>query len=360
MSEQFVGSESEDFRFGPLEEADLQGISDLITRMSDDSGLRLRDKSAAYYRWMYLDNPAGPAVVHSARKDGRVVASFALAPKRFQVGGRQVLIGKTMDMFTDPEFQGRGLIKRCTAAVFDAARASGIAGWYVTPSVNSYPIFKNKWDYREDLRVLFRARVLQFGPLLGAVLKPAGVLGRAIDGVRRLLPRRAPELPEGYSVAELERFDHEADRLWAEVGPGYRVALVRDAEYLNWRYVDNPDHYTLLGLRREGLLVGIVVLTETVRRGVRCGEIVDFVAPAQDDDVLKLLVAVAVDHSRRARHALVQAWTVKGTTLDARFRVAGLGVKRTEVKFLTSPDLTDPLLKDANAWLLTQGDGNDV
>lgn len=360
MSVQSFARDSEELRFGPLQESDLQGISDLITRMSDDKGLRLRDKSAGYYRWMYLENPAGPAVVHSARLGERVVASFALAPKRFQVDGRQLVIGKTMDMFTDPEFQGRGLIKRCTTAVFEGAKAAGIAGWCVTPSVNSYPIFKDKWGYREDLRILFRARVLKFGPLLGAVLKPAGLLGRVVDGVRALLPHRDPGLPDGYQVDHLERFDHEADRLWGEVGPGYKVALVRDAAYLNWRYVENPDDYTMLGLRRDGLLVGIVVLAETVRRGVRCGEIVDFVAPAEDDEVLKLLVQVAVEHSRRAGHALVQAWTVKDTTLDARFRVAGLGVKRTEIKFLTSPDLPDPLLRDPNAWLLTQGDGNDV
>lgn len=349
-----------DFRFGPLEEGDLQGISDLITRMSDDNGLRLRDKSAAYYRWMYLENPAGLAVVHSARLDGKVVASFALAPKRFRVDGKQLVIGKTMDMFTDPEYQGRGLIKRCTTAVFEGAKEAGMAGWYVTPSVNSYPIFKDKWGYREDLRILFRARILRFGPLFAAMLKPAGVLGRIADGLRGLLSRRGLELPADYEVERLERFDHEADRLWGEVGPGYRVALERDAAYLNWRYVDNPDDYTLLGLRRGGLLVGIIVLTETVRRGVRCGEIVDFVCPAQDDEVLKLLVAVAIDRSRNAGHALVQAWTLKDTTLDARFRVAGLGVKRTEIKFLTSPGLTDPTLRDANAWLLTQGDGNDV
>lgn len=360
MSAQSGGPEPDELVFGPLEERDLEGISALISRMSDDNGLRLRDKSSNYYRWMYLQNPAGPAVVHSARLGDRVVASFAMAPKRFQVDGRQVVVGKTMDMFTDPEFQGRGIIKRCTQAVFEDARAAGITSWYVTPSENSYPIFKDKWGYNEDLRILFRAKVLQFGPLLGAIARPAGLLGRLVDGVRGLLPRRRPELPARHTVEPLERFDHEADRLWGEVGPGYGVALVRDTDYLNWRYVENPDEYTLLGLRRDGLLIGIVVLTETVRRGVRCGEIVDFVAPAEDDEVLKLLVAAAIDHSRRAGHALVQAWTVKDTTLDARFRVAGLGLKRTEIKFLTSPESPGPLFRDMNAWLLAQGDGNDV
>src|SRR5699024_2370451 len=140
------------------------------------------------YRWMYLANPAGPAVVHSAHLGDRIVASFALAPKVFQVGGRRVVLGKTMDMFTDPDFQGRGLIKRCTSAVFDDARARGIAGWYVTPTVNSYPIFTGRWGYREDLRVVYRARVLQWAPVLAAVARPAGVVGRVVDALAGILP----------------------------------------------------------------------------------------------------------------------------------------------------------------------------
>ena len=347
--------------FGPLEEQDIRGISDLITNMSrDDGALRLRDKSPAYYRWMYLENPAGPAVVHSAKVDGRVVASFAIAPKRFQVAGRRLLVGKTMDMFTDPDYQGRGLIKQCTNSVFERAKAEGMAGWYVTPSVNSYPIFTARWGYQEPLRILFRARILRFGPVLGALARPARAVGQAADWALARLPRRGPRLAPGDRLEVLTDFSEEADRLWAEVSRGYAVAQVRDAAYLNWRYVRNPDDYTCVGLRREGRLVGIVVLAETIRRGVRCGEVVDFVCGADDDATFRLLMAAAIDHSRCRGHALVQIWSVAGTSLDARIRRAGLRLRRTDIKFLVSPGFPDPLVHDPEAWLLTQGDGNDV
>lgn len=357
-----AGNEPEgDYVLGPLQDSDLAGISDLITRMSaDGTSLRLRDKSPAYYRWMYLQNPAGPAVVWSVRQGGRVVASFAIAPKRFQVGGRRVLIGKTMDMFTDPAHQGKGLIRRCTAAVFEQARASGMAGWYVTPSVNSYPIFTGKWGYSEDLRVVFRARILRLAPVLGAVAGPARLLGAVADGLLGMFGRRRLRIPDGFELEELHGFGAEADRLWEEVAPGYPVAQVRDAAYLNWRYLLNPDEYTCLGLRREGRLAGIVVLAETIRRGVRCGEVVDFVCPAGDDESFRLLIDAAVDHSSRRGHALVQMWSVFGTRLDRRIRRAGLRLRRADIKFLLSPDLSDPRLHDPSAWLLTQGDGNDV
>lgn len=352
-----------DFEFERLTEADFEGISSLITNMSEHDGLRLRDKSPAYYRWMYLENPAGAAVVHSARHDGDIVASFAVAPKRFLVDGREVILGKTMDMFTAPAFQGRGLMRRCAERVFADAAAAGMVGWYVTPSVNSYPIFTGRWGYSESLRVIFRAKVLSYAAVLAAAVRPSGparMIGRGIDLVGGVGRRGRGRSSTDHDVVTISRFDERADALWEKVSAGHRVAQIRDARYLNWRYVDNPDAYTAFGLERGGELTGIVVLTTTVRRGVRVGEVVDFLCQVDDDQTLRRLMSVAVGWARDNGMAMIQAWSIHGTLLDRRIRHAGLLLRRSEVKFLFSPDLPIHAVHEPEAWLLTQGDGNDV
>ena len=275
---------------------------------------------------------------------------------------KRVVLGKTMDMFTDPAHQGRGLIKRCTTEVFTAARQSGISTWYVTPSVNSYPIFK-RWGYREDLHVIHRVRILRWSPVLEAMLKrpgPARLAGRWLDGLRVARKWRRRPLPDGWRVEHLERFGPEVDRLWESVAGGYRVAIVRDATYLNWRYVDNPDGYMALALRANGELTGLVVLGETTRRGVKVCEVMDFVCPAGDDRVLALLLDAATHHALDHGYGLLQAWSIRGTALDRRLRKAGLRLGRARTRFLMSPGPLPPALRDPDAWLLTQGDGNDV
>ena len=353
-----------EIEFGPLTESDLVGISRLITGMSySEDDQRLRDKSPAYYRWMYLENPAGHAIVYSARHHGKIVASFALAPKVFQVDGQRCLVGKTMDMFTDPAYQGMGLIKRCTEAVFSEARASGIGGWYVTPSVNSYPIFTDKWGYREDFGLSYRTQVLSYAAVLSAAIKPrfmGQLCGTALDGIVRLLPGRRGRLSSGFSIESMATMGEEVDDLWRQVSGGYRVALIRNSSYLNWRYVANPDEYTLLGLRRGGRLVGLLVLAETVRRGVAVTEIVDYVSPADDSEILTMLVQSALNHAKERGRALVQAWSSIGTTMDAKLRAAGLPFHRADVKFLVSPGFPADAIYEGESWLLTQGDGNDV
>jgi GNAT superfamily N-acetyltransferase len=332
-----TGDESQ-LEFGSLREGDAERVSELIVRMSDDEGgLRLRDKSADYYRWMYEQNPAGRAVVYSARLGERIVASFAVAPKTFEVDGQRVIVGKTMDMFTDPEWQGQGLMRICTDAVFREAAAAGIPGWYVTPSVNSYPIFTSRWGYREEFSLIYRLRVLR----------------------PRLLRRRL-RLPAGTAVREVANFDDAATDLWERVRSSYRVAQVRDAAYLNWRYVENPDHYDLLELRREGHLVGLAVLGMTLRRGIPVGEVLELVHDPAEDDTLRLLVGAASVKAEARGCWLLQAWSLHGTRLDARLRRAGMRWRRGQVKFLLSPGFPGDVAADPDAWLLSQGDGNDV
>lgn len=327
-----------ELEFGEFRPGDERRVSELIRRMSGDGpGLRLRDKSPAYYRWMYEENPSGGAIVHSARRGDEIVASFALAPKSFVIDGERVVVGKTMDMFTDPGWQGQGLMGRCTAAVFRDAAAAGIPGWYVTPSVNSYPIFSDRWGYREPFSLVYR---------LGVV--PPG----------RLLRRR--RLPTGYGQEEVAAFDGAADELWEQVSKGVRVAQVRDAAYLNWRYVANPDTYDLLGLRRQGRLVGIAVLGWTLRRGVRVAELMELVHDPADERTLRLLVRSAAARAGERGARLLQAWSLPGTRLDGRLRRAGLRWRRSEIKFLLSPDFPGAAASDPDAWLLSQGDGNDV
>lgn len=351
----------DDLSFSRLGHSDFDGIAALISGMSNQSGLRLRDKTAAYYRWMYFDNPVGPAIVYTAHAGEKIVASFALAPKRFIIDGEELVIGKTMDMFTDPRFQGRGLIKRLTDHVFAAASTAGMPGWYVTPSVNSYPIFRTRWGYGEPFHVNYRAKVLSYTPVLGAALPRIAPVARTVGTITdRLIATFGHHKPRsGGQLARLTHFDGRASDLWLRVAQNHRIVQVRDPAYLNWRYFANPDAYTVVGVERGTDLAGIMVLTGTVRRGVQVAEIVDYLCPPDDRQTFGLLIAFAQDWARANSMALLQAWAIAGTQAEAALVSEGLRIRRTQVKFLLSPGFPGPG-SDPNGWFLTQGDGNDV
>lgn len=354
---------AEQIVFAPLEAEDLAPLSKMIRDMRPYSTdqVRLRDFSADYFHWMYFRNPAGRAVTWGGKHDGNLVCSFAMAPKRLHARSQTVLIGKTMEMFTHPDYQGMGLVSKAVKQVFAEAKAQGITSWYVTPSKNSYPIFLNKWKYEEPFDNHYVMKVLKPSALLSAVVKPSWlgeIAGMPLDFVAATA-RRLKQRPQGYEISELEKFGPETDALW-ERSKGRSLALIRDAAYLNWRYVDNPDTYIKLGFRRQGKLAGILVLKHTLRRARKAGEIMDLLCPADDADTLQAMLLHAIDRLAADGCAFVQAWAVDDSAMERALANAGLTMKRKKLPILFSPESDLPDIYDKDAWWLTQGDGNDL
>ena len=201
--------------------------------------------------------------------------------------------------------------------------------------MNSYPIFTGRWGYREEFSLIYRLRVLRPRPL-----------------------RRRLRLPPGFTVEEVGGFDGSADELWEEVSLDYRVAQVRDAAYLNWRYVANPDHYDLLdasAARPTGGDRGAG--KDAPPRHSGGGTDGDSSTTVNDEDTLRLLVGAADVVGGTGGCRLLQAWSVPDTRLDARLRRAGLRWRRGEIKFLLSPGFPGGAASDPEAWLVSQGTG---
>lgn len=344
-------------------EADLADIATLIAGMHPDTGKRsrVRSRSPEYFRWMYLQNPAGRAWVFCARHRGKLVSTFALAPKLVKIGDTVVRCGKTMDMFTDPAYQGLGLMSRLAERVFDAARRDGLAMWYVTPSANSYPIFVRKWGYVEKFEVAFLSGILNPDALIAAVVRPAwagGVLAAAAGGAARLTHLfRHPA--QHLEASSLDAFGEETDMLWQRLKNKYAVQLVRDSRYMNWRYAANPDPYSKLLFRRGGEACGVLILKQTVRGGMKVGELVDFLCPGDGPDLSGML-RHGLELLKRDACAFAQAWAIEGSAMESDLRSAGLRIKRRRFKFLFSPDAPLDLFYSRDGWFLVQGDGNDI
>src|SRR5205085_31729 len=72
-------------------------------------------------------------------------------------------------------------------------------------------------------------------------------------------------------VEPLERFPAEVDEIWRAAAPGYGNHVIRDAQFLNWRYADTPRTYRRLGAYRDGRLRAVAIVGHTVKQGVSSG-----------------------------------------------------------------------------------------
>ncbi len=354
----------EEIHYEPLKKSDLASLADLINGMRtyDNGSTKIRSTSQDYFHWMYFRNPAGKAIVYTAKHNDKIVSSFAMAPKKMKIGSDIITCGKTMDMFTRSDYQGLGLVKKLTGSVFNQAKNAGIPFWYVTPSVQSYPIFINKWGYKEEFQVIYRAAILSAKQIAEHKIKPfflgkfsGAILDFFLEATRNFTP-----ILKTHEIREETSFGPETDELWQKSCTTFTTALVRDSSYMNWRYRDNPDKYVILKLYQSGEIKGIIVLKYTIRKGLKTGEIVDYVCPLNDSQILITMIRHSLKIFKKSGCVMAQCWSIERTRLDSVLRRSGLFLKRKKLNFVLSPDGSYNEFYDKNAWLLTQGDGNDI
>lgn len=357
---------ADDFEYRLLQEADLPALSLLIRSMSKGTtdGLDIRNNSEDYYRWMYFRNPAGSAIVASAWHNEKLVSSFAMAPKKVQTESGIHTYGKTMDMFTNPDYQGLGIMSRLTRTVFSESVKRGIDHWYVTPSGNSYPIFRNKWNYVEPFRLAYRMMIISPFRLSAAV--SGNILKKTIVGTIGILPglwtrwTTRKRVSKSISIEEIKSFPDEINDFWHKVSPGFGNVLVRDQSYLNWRYCDNPDDYRIYLARLEGIVVGYIVSKVTRRRGLMVGDIVDILYPRDKPGVALSLLRYLLHLFAGEGCAIAEVWDYSTCPNHRLYRKAGLFFRRAQFRFVLSPDGSDNSFYDPDSWYVTQGDGNDI
>lgn len=214
--------------------------------------------------WFYGGNPVGPASVLLAEEDGIVAGAVAISFLRMSVGGEEVKAGMPVHLATDPAYRGRGIFASLEAANEERARDAGAQLLFVTPTPASASVLRDRlgWAELPALRIWARLRFPH----------------------RRLRSRR---------VARFE------PRREASAGSGDRV--LRDSDWLNWRFAEGPRRYGLL----EG--GGYAVVGRRGRLGVAAvveGNLLGDVAAAAEGPVL-IAAPPPWEHRRYARAGYV-------------------------------------------------------
>jgi hypothetical protein len=199
---------------------------------------------------------------------------------------------------------------------------------------------------------------------------PAGLLqwvgGRALGGwqqLRRLTGSVTPA--RGFAVRAIDRFDERHDALWARVRGQHRCVVVRDASYLNWKYVRQPgQEFVRLQVEHRGEVVGVVVFTLLAPDAVypySRALVVDYVAPLHEHDT-PLVVLEALRSAAREHGAALVVFDVMGASLRARLTQYGY-LRREPTRFLlvstgAGPGDVEEELLSPSAWFVTRGDSD--
>lgn len=314
------------------------------------------------WRWMFLDSArrlGRDPQTWLYRDAGRLVAHMGAIPVRLKLGPQERDAAWLVDTMVLEEFRPQAIGLRLIAEAHEHVPCSLSLGQGA--------------DVRDMLLRLGWTHVTPLN-IAQLLIHPENVLKRKIGtagawvaglGLRATAAARPlPNLSHA-EIREVSRFDERHDRLWRTMADDLVCAVVRDASFLNWKYVDQPGaHYLRLELVEHGLPVGVAVVMLREADEVYAYQrafLADVVAPLHDHDLLRRMVAMAVQAAtRRGADSLVCMHT--NPRLTRALKACGFRM-RTPRRFLMVDAAKVPveqaqLLTSAAAWHLTQADSD--
>lgn len=276
------------------------------------------------FDWWYERNPIEPRLLSLVVDDGRVAGAAGMSLFEMRLGGQERVVAFALDAAMHPDYRGQGLwssLELHNEAESARAGAAAVLGF---PNAVSDSILVGTLGWRKLPRLRLWARPLSL---------------RARSSGLRDVPGDT-----------LERFGDEAQDLYRTVSGRWGNHLLRNAAYLNWRFVESPRPYRILAERRGGVLEGWAVVTHRRFRGHAVGVVADLVA------VTGRAAAVLLRRAARAvRGQALVALVSPGER--ARYLKAGFVPTHMTLRLIGKPFVPGvELAADRSAWHLTLGD----
>ncbi len=322
----------------PGDETRILATFNLVFRQ--ECGARFADRDLAYWRWQYLENPAGTQVLLAVDADGTVASQYAAIPQTVDTAFGPLRFVHVVDSMTHPNWR-QGLHRESLFATLGRAFTA------------DYSRHGNELGYGFPVRAAERIgnRLLDYRLL------------RAIDYLVRPCSFPVPPAPAAIDVRHERTVPREADRLWQHCLPKHPCSVRRDHAFLHWRYVAIPtrDDYEIVSATRGGQLTGLMVLRPRHELVPDSCAIVDWVCHDDDADTAVALIARACAVAAGAGRQRLAAVFAEHSPAARHLRALGAvpvhsdnWLERRLTYRITGPHVTPELL--ASAWRYAIGD----
>ena len=359
-------------------DSDAAGMSELRKKFPD-AGL-VHPCSKEYYEHKYSRGPMGTSEVWVAEDNDEIVAMIGTVLRRVKIGYQYLIAAELCDAFTHPAYQGQGIYSAITKQLLESLGHRGVDLIYGLPNEIAYPLWTRKFGFSHPFSLQRMCKIIHLDKYLDTILhrrfggNALGHVGKwGAKAISGLLSKTPPTFANELEVYRMDFFDEETDGLWTRIERCYPIAIVRDHEYLNWRYSSNLGKYEIYGYRNDNGIVGIVVLKIQDMKSINCAYMVDIFT--EREPTLALHIIANVINLLKSRGAdIILTYCPAGGFHFNILRKMGFDWRGSTVSVLlkrfipvgtvyfvfkdNSSDVCDVDIADQASWLFTMGDSD--
>jgi len=334
----------------------------------------IRSINQEYYEWKVYKNPVMAGDIFLEMKDGSSVGSAVIMPRKVAILDDIALASETADTFTVPEYRGQGINTKILGVAIDWAISHGMHLVYGPPNKANYGthirLGYKTCDYiswaqlTKDLNPMRLAIKLIAKIILRKQIKKSvrylKHLFKMLKVQRQVQQFGQDQNTNSFTIKRIDRFHHEIDPFWGK--PRYSFFIYRDEQYLNWRYFEHPDTFTVLAAIKGEEYLGYIALklSNDKQTGILC----DFVTVDDRLDVFLGLVCESEKVLKQKGAKRITLRCVADSTYYDALSASGYYDPGREIYnpifIYAKTEIGKRVLENPGRWHFTFGDTDEV
>lgn len=313
------------------------------------------------WKWKYHNTPG--KFISIAEYDNQVVGHMALLPMRMKVGRETITGCMSVDLFVNPDFRRQGIFLSLTENLVRSSEEERVPLMFGFPTPLSYHGHLKRGHFHVgNIRIYarpvdIRGYLQSHSPTSPNTSVGARSFSRVLNTSLMALSKILWTECNDVEITRHRSFDNRFNRLWHRVSKRHEIIVVRDREYLEWRYSRRSDkEYVVFVAETDEDIAGYIIVAKEKHNGSYVGKILDILS--ERDEVLQMLLQYGIEYLLQEEVGYIGVWAPACFSRRILGRTGFLPSRRTEriVARLNSPQFSEQSIDQLEKWYVTWGD----
>lgn len=314
--------------------------------------------------WQFLQNTEKSCYVDISfdETNKKTAAIYAVSSVKFKVNDAEVKGTQSLDTMTDVAYRGKGLFTKLANSVYEKAANDNVALVYGFPNGNSIHGFKKKleWEVLDPLPFLIKPLKTKY---FTNKIKPLTFLPNINLSFSKFRANK------NFIIKENTSFPNDVNELWHSFSSHFKVGVVRDKDYLEWRYLNKPNEEYKIAhcYDSENKYLGYVIYIVKEKHNGRIGYIMELIFDTTKPNAGNQLLKYAISEIKKEHADCILSWCLEHSPNYATYKKNFFinmpdKIRPIELHFGArsfKPELKDVISNRAN-WYLSYSDSDTV
>lgn len=246
-----------------LEEKDKPFLLEAISNILQETGAHfLEGAKESVWNWQYQNLPSNESHVYVAKIQNEIIGYYHISCYEIKIANEFFKVGQIQSVAILPAYRGKGIFQKLSGFANEDINKhlDVIYGFPNNKSIHTF-IKYNNFDFVGALPVyILPINITKIIPPKFKLLKSMRIVWTFMDTIFSLFSK---SLGKDESVKTIKNINSEIENLFLKFGNRNNIAVVRNKEFLKWRYINSPKGvHKIYGLTHKETLKSVVIVKE--------------------------------------------------------------------------------------------------